>query len=117
MPPRPTAQNAIHFVAFVRAFYLGTFWGCPAQLNKICVVVSLVYQTMFLLSMWFHFKGITWPPVCQLALRPAAGLRRRFFASSCISASAYIIVTVSLLWFRARRTLSMSPYFFNRSTA
>ena len=54
---------------------------------------------------------------CQAFLRPAALRRNLQRAIKRWSAIAYIIVTASPPWFRARRTRSMSPYFLRSSTA
>ena len=55
--------------------------------------------------------------LCQAFRLPGLPRRLRPLAVSCLSASAYISVTSSPPWFRARRTFSISPYFFRRSTA
>lgn len=85
--PGERNKTSVYFVAFVRAFYL-TGPSCPAQRNKIELVVSFAYQTPFSSFRLCYSKGITNRPRCQLIFRPADERRRRFLAASCISAIA-----------------------------
>ncbi len=85
--PGERNKTSVYFVAFVRAFYL-TGPSCPAQRNKIELIVSFAYQTPIPSFRLCYSKGITNRPRCQLIFRPADERRRRFLAASCISAIA-----------------------------
>ena len=114
--------NATKFL-FCCVHWLAKKWGwlpnerIRAKAHKIMVVVAFAFLTPVSFRQSVRKQHITSRPCCQLLLQPLRDLRRRYFAANCASASAYIIVTVSLLWFSARRTFSISPYFRIKSTA
>ena len=60
--------------------------GAHSQQNN--GFVSFTYQTVSPFVQMVLFQDITRRPGCQLLREPLPDLRRRFFAASCISASA-----------------------------